>query len=411
MPEKDHLKDLIELLLSNRIASGQMRELAQAMDDPAFMEGLDAVLRDSYYQHGDTTGDSMEDALKYMEVLRQRMQTVPPKRPARLFYMTSWVPAARWTVAALLLLAVSGAAYWYSIRKNTPPGETALVPHFGGEVQPGGNKAILTLGDHSTITLDDAQNGQLASQGGSSVIKKGGALLYNAVGKDTGRPGNPAPAIIYNTITTPAGGQYRLVLADGTAVWLDSKSSIRFPTAFHGGSRDVEVTGQVYLEVAPYPGKPFNVRVKDQVAEVLGTRFNINAFDNEQGIKTTLADGALRVRQGDHTLLLHPAEQAREDARGSLELVRKPDMAETFAWKDGLFHFSGTDIASIMRQVARWYDVDIRYDEAVQGSFVADIPRNVPLSQVLQLLELTGHVHFRIDGKKIIVSLNKQSTM
>jgi transmembrane sensor len=426
MPERDRFRDLIELLLSNRITPGEMRELAEGLEHPALAEGLDAVLKDSYYQHADTAEERIEEALRYLETIRAGMEArvlgdspaneAPPGNEATPARKIIRFPLTRWAAAALVLLSLGGAAYFFSIKKNTSPQPSALVRHFGGDVKPGGNKAILTLGDQSTITLDDAQNGQLASQGGSNIIKKGGTLLYaagntgNATGPGTAAmrgnatsPGNDT-ALVYNTITTPAGGQYQLVLADGSRVWLDSKSSIRFPTTFNRNSREVDVTGQVYLEVAAHPGKPFRVRVKDQVVEVLGTRFNINAFDNEGGIKTTLAEGAVRVLEGNKTLLLHPGEQARAIGKNNLEWVPHPDMEETLAWKDGLFHFDGTDIAVIMRQMARWYDLDIEYKDTVQGSFVADIPRNVPLSQVLQLLELTGHVHFRIDGRKIIVS-------
>lgn len=392
MPDRDRFRDLIERLLSNRITPGEMRELAEGLDHPVFAEELDAVLEDSFYQHADTQEERIEEALGYLETLRQRMEAPPAKKVIRF-------RVVRWAAAAIVLLALGGATYFFSTPKNTPPPISALTRHFGGEVQPGGNKAILTLGDQSTIALDDAQNGQLASQGSSSIIKKDGTLRYAAAGHSAGKD----TAAVFNTITTPAGGQYRLVLADGTEVWLDSKSSIHFPVAFNGNTRNVDVTGQVYLEVAAHPGKPFFVRVQDQVVQVLGTSFNINAFDNEGGIKTTLAAGAVRVQEANNTLLLHPGEQARATGKGRLELVPHPDMPETLAWKDGLFHFDGTGIGAIMRQVARWYDVDIEYKGAVQGSFVADIPRSVPLTQVLQLLELTGHVRFRIADRKIIV--------
>jgi transmembrane sensor len=404
MPGSDRLKDLLELFLSNRISPRQLQEVKAAMDDHAFAEGLDKVLKDSYYHHADTREDSLEDAVLYLRALKEKMQlagddkTSPlERRPGRPAIRRLLI---RLSAAAVFLLAIGSTVYFYTTRKATPlaPG-TANVSHFGGDVQPGGNKAILTLGDQSTITLDESPNGQLASQGGARILKKGNALRYDVAGV--------GDDLVYNTVTTPAGGQFQLVLADGTGVWLDSKSSIRYPTNFNGSSREVTVTGQVYLEVAAHPNKPFRVKVGPQVVEVIGTKFNINAFDNEPGIRTTLADGAVKVHLGNSELLLHPAQQAAVDEKGNLELVSHPDMEETLAWKDGSFHFSGADIAVIMRQITRWYDVEIEYKDQIPGAFVADIPRNVPLSQVLQLMELTGHVHFKIEGKKIIVSRMK----
>jgi ferric-dicitrate binding protein FerR (iron transport regulator) len=412
MPGSDRLKDLLELFLSNRITPQQLQELKAAMDDPAFTEGLDNVLKDSYYHHADTRQDSLGDAVLYLQALKKRMQPAglppetqhpgrpPEKRPAirRLLI--------RLSAAAVFILAI-GATIYTATKKTGPASGAASASHFGGDVKPGGNKAILTLGDQSTITLDESPDGQLASQGGARILKDGNALRYDAAGGAANAAGS-SNAAVYNTVTTPAGGQYQLVLADGTAVWLDSKSSIRYPTNFNGSSREVTVTGQVYLEVAARPNKPFRVKVGPQVVEVIGTKFNINAFDNEPGIKTTLADGAVNIHLGNSELLLHPAEQAAVDEKGNLRLVAHPDMEETLAWKDGVFHFSGTDIAVIMRQITRWYNVDIEYKDPIPGAFVADIPRNVPLSQVLQLLELTGHVHFKIEGKKIIVSGTKR---
>ncbi len=448
MPGSDHFKDLLEGFLSNRISPQQLQELQAAMDDHAFVEGLDKVLKDSYYHHADTREDSLEDAVLYLGALKEKMRLagddeasrqvryesdLPDFRPTERSPGPSYEPSPerrpgrpairrlliRLSAAAVLLLAIGSTVYFYTTRRATPlaPG-TANVSHFGGDVQPGGNKAILTLGDQSTITLDESPNGQLASQGGARILKNGNALRYDAAGagnvqaaggskaagdsKTAGGTNKNVP--VYNMVTTPAGGQFQLVLADGTGVWLDSKSSIRYPTSFNGSSREVTITGQVYLEVAAQPNKPFRVKVGPQVVEVIGTKFNINAFDNEPGIRTTLADGAVRIHLGNSELLLQPAQQAALDEKGNLELVSHPDMEETLAWKDGSFHFSGTGLAVIMRQITRWYDVEIEYRDQVPGAFVADIPRNVPLSQLLQLLELTGHVHFKIEGKKIIVS-------
>jgi len=302
----------------------------------------------------------------------------------------------RWAAAAALIGMVGGAAWFFAEKNKGRPTPLTRAQRFGNDVQPGGNKAILVLGDQSAIALDDAKNGELASQGGSKIVKKDGAILYNKMaGKDT--------ALVYNTISTPSGGQYRLTLADGTKVWLDSRSSIHFPATFRGQHREVDITGQAYLEIAANARQPFIIKAKGQQVQVLGTSVNINAFEEDGGVTTTLAEGAVKVREAGSTLLLKPGQGAQMDGKGNLGLIPHPDMEETLAWKEGLFHYNGAGITTIMNQLARWYGVEIIYQDKIPGSFVADIPRDVPVSKLLTLLELTKHVRFTIEGKKIIV--------
>jgi ferric-dicitrate binding protein FerR (iron transport regulator) len=277
------------------------------------------------------------------------------------------------------------------------PGKRASPPVVAvhtRDVLPGGNKAILVLADKTTISLDSASSGTVATQGQSNVFKSGHSLVYEPTERVA-----PDTAMLFNTVITPTGGQYHLVLSDGTKVWLDSRSSLQFPPAFGKGSREVKMTGQAYFEVADNPAHPFLVHVGDRTVSVLGTKFNINAFPEEGMVKTTLAEGSVKVQSEGHVLLLHPGQQAME----SRQLVEHPDMEETLAWKEGLFRFNNATLPAVTRQLTRWYGVDFIYKDSVRASFVGDVPREVPLSRVLRLLELTKHVRFDINNKTITI--------
>jgi ferric-dicitrate binding protein FerR (iron transport regulator) len=276
---------------------------------------------------------------------------------------------------------------------------------------------MLTLADGRTITLDDVQNGILTKEGNTAVSKKDGIVMYHSPAGDA----QPAAIISYNTLTTPRGGQYQLVLPDGSKVWLNAASSIKYPTAFTGNERKVEVTGEGYFEVAKNASMPFHVQVNNMDVEVLGTHFNINGYSDEPSIRTTLLEGSVKVRQWsmvngqlktENEALLKPGEQAALAGTHSpltthhspLTIDHSPNTEEVMAWKNGLFQFQDASIESIMRQVARWYDVQIEYKGKINNEFIGKIPRHVPVSSVLNILESTGWVHFTIVGKKIIVA-------
>ena len=300
-------------------------------------------------------------------------------------------------IAAIFLIALTGATTWFFIGRKPAETITNAKETQANDVRPGGNYATLTLSDGSKIILDSASNGILANQGTTQITKlANGKLKYES--------DLATRNVLYNTMSTPTGGQYRLTLPDGTEVWLNAASSITYPVAFAGNERNVSITGEVYFEVRKNAAKPFKVKVKEQVIEVLGTHFNVNAYDNEDAIKTTLAEGAVKVRSGNNFMVLQPGQQARHEKSGQLKLIAEPDMEETFAWKDGLFRFNGSGIETIMKQAARWYGVEVVYKDKIDEAFVAEIPRNVNLSKLLELLELTKQVHFNIEGKAVIVT-------
>lgn len=330
--------------------------------------------------------------------------------PTKTNILLLWL---RTMAAAIVLVLLSGIVYQL-FKKTNPPAVLSQKERFKNDVQPGTDKAILKLADGSIITLDSSAKGELAIQGRQEITGKDGALYYNKMASGI-------DSVLYNEVITPAGGQYRLILADGTKVWLDALSSIHFPISFPGAIREVEITGQVYFEVAPShsPGggekkQPFIVHIIPSKGgkaaggqvEVLGTHFNINAFDDES-IKTTLVEGKVKVSSmiNSKWAMLNPGQQAIFGQSGKSPdiMIQTPDMQEVLAWKDGLFYYNGADIETIMQQVSRWYGVQVYYKDVPKEKFVAEIPRTVPLSTLLSLLELTKQVHFKIEGKTITV--------
>jgi transmembrane sensor len=312
-------------------------------------------------------------------------------------FFTWWIMYR--SAAAILILSL--ACYWvYTLQLKKDKPVVVAVPASQpetNEVLPGSNKAMLTLGDGSLISLDDARNGEVASQGGTQISKlANGQVVYNAAVK--------ADEILFNTLTTPRGGQFKLTLPDGSNVWLNSSSSIRYPTAFAGKERKVQVTGEAYFEIAHDASKPFLVSVNDMDIRVLGTHFNVNAYNDEAAVKTTLLQGSVSLSKAGIATLLRPGQQAQLGSAGNFKLVDDVDVDEVVAWKNGYFSFTKADLQTVMRQIARWYDVDITYEGAVPDrQFGGKIGRNSNISEVLKILQETK-VNFRIVGKKIIVT-------
>jgi len=276
------------------------------------------------------------------------------------------------------------------------------------DARPGGNKAVLTLADGSIIILDSASNGMLSQQGNSQVQKlDNGLLAYTVNGKQI----TEKDAAFYNTISTPRGGQYQVTLSDGTMVWLNAASSIRFPVVFAGADRKVEITGEVYFEVAKNKNMPFKVKANASEIEVLGTHFNVNAYNDEASIKTTLLEGMVKVTVptlagNQQPKFLQPGQQSSINKEGRIQVFDDADTEEVMAWKNGRFQFKSSDLRSILRQIARWYDVDIEYKGNVDLHFTGQLTRNQNVSKVFEKLVLTDEVrvHFEVDGKKVIVS-------
>ncbi|HVK49274.1 MAG TPA: FecR domain-containing protein [Pseudobacter sp.] len=314
----------------------------------------------------------------------QGNRTVPMFRRFRL----GWA-------AAILLAAGIGGYLWF---EQHSPGQQASHRQEQQDAFPGTTKAVLTLSDGRHIMLDSASNGELALEGNTSVINNNGTITYS---------GKTAPIQIYNTITTARGQQSPpLTLSDGTKVWLNALSSIHFPVAFTGDTRLVEITGEAYFEVAGDARKPFLVRVNDMEVNVLGTRFNVNAYPDEAFIGTTLLDGSVRVsvsKKNGQELVLSPGSQAQV-LGGNIKLAKEVDLDQVIAWKNGQFNFNQTDLQAVLRQLSRWYDIDMKFEgEPPVRSFRGKITKDLQLSEVLKVLEEVD-VKFRIEGRTLIVT-------
>lgn len=304
-----------------------------------------------------------------------------------------------WRVAAsVLLLIVAGYfAFQWQFQNDS---ELMAIK----DLSPGHEKATLELANGVQILLDTAHNGTIPQQGNTQVSYDGGHLAYLANGT--------ADSLLYNTISTARGGRYNVTLADGTRVWLNAESSLNYPTAFAANVRDVVLTGEAYFEVAKDKQKPFRVLVDEMTVEVLGTHFNINAYEEEGEVRTSLVEGSVRVTSAVEEQLLTPGQQARLVEDGRISLAEGGEViSQALAWKDGMFRFEEADIYSIMRQVGRWYDADIQYEGDMQELYFAiDISRRDNVSTLLSSMELTELVHFEIleDKKQNRIILVKE---
>ena len=314
-----------------------------------------------------------------------------------------------WVAAFLLLLAGIG-GYLLLIRKaDSSPAAVAEKP---ADIPPGKEGAVLTLADGRHVVLDSLGNGVIATQNGAKLLLQNGALSYAK------EAGSIAP--VYNTLTTPKGRQFQLILPDGTKVWLNAASSLRYPTVFSGGNREVAVTGEAYFEVAHDKTKPFIVNIPPSTGggriEVLGTQFNVNAYFNEAAVKTTLVEGSLRIVKSEtangnpQSAILKPGEQAVLVAhlpagrQGSpLTIDHSPDVDKAVAWKKGFFNFEDASLEEVMRQLERWYDIEVVYEKNIPDiRFGGKMSNDVSLSGLLKSLQ-EMEVHFRIEGRKLIV--------
>jgi len=314
------------------------------------------------------------------------------------------------SIAAMILLAITTGIYFYSNR-TIQEEEQFVEISVKNDILPGNNKAILTLADGSKISLDDAKNGLLASEGNIAITKtENGEIVYekNNLEKNRGLLNHS----FINKIQTPKGGKYQVRLPDGSKVWLNSASTLSYPTAFTGTERKVKLKGEAYFEIASNKKIPFRVETDGQIVEVLGTHFNINSYDDEDFTKTTLLEGSVKVILNSKsdvlgkTRMLKPGEQSLTNSSQSGIRIENADTEKAVAWKNGYFKFKNTPIQQIMREVERWYDVELVYEGTMPtDEFTGFISNEVNISGVLKILEQSGGVKFSVKGKKIKVKM------
>ena len=344
-----------------------------------------------------TENDLNNSELPEQMLLEFRQKWLKPAAPVHKINFTQKIMRA-----AAIIIGISLIGAVYLLFFNKPKQETVASQYqkFKSDVAPPANtKAVLTLADGSRISLDSISNGTLAVQGKMNVVKQAdGLIVYQ---------GAAAKTIGYNTLTVPKGSKpMKLLLVDGSQVWLNVASSITYPTAFTGKERRVKINGEAYFEVAKNPGMPFYVTHQDVNVKVLGTHFNVNTYDDEKEIKITLLEGAVHVSKGNENSVLKPGQQAEVNNSSSdagIKVLNDVNEEEVMAWKNGRFYFNGADIKTIMRQIEKWYNVDVEFHSDIKYSFVANISRTKNVSELLNILQLTDLVHFEINGNKIIV--------
>jgi transmembrane sensor len=313
-----------------------------------------------------------------------------------------WSPMLKIAAAAAILIFCTVGIYTV-LHQETKQHQQIAQEQAAPDIAPGGNQAILTLSNGRQIRLNNKQSGQVASQAGKAVMISGNGQLSYTNGRG---PGWQPAELVYNTLTTPLGNHRNMTLADGTEVSLDAGSSITYPVVFDKKERSVSITGQVYFKVRHNAAWPFNVKVKATTIQDIGTEFNINAYDDEPQVKTTLIAGSVKVNTVNQQALLEPGEQASTSANQGEIKVATVDTEPVIAWKDGLFIFKDEDFKAAMRQVSRWYNVTVIYDPSAPADFIPGgwVSRAKNISEVLKIMELTGNVHFKVEGRRITVT-------
>ncbi|PTS96403.1 hypothetical protein DBR11_19185 [Pedobacter sp. HMWF019] len=301
-------------------------------------------------------------------------------------------------IAAAVFILVSAAVLFFH-----NPAKTDISIKTGytiNDIDPGTDKAILTLANGKQLTLEGTKKGLLAKEGNSKIFKTAdGHIAYNS-GKAS------AALAVLNKLETPKGGQFMLMLPDGTRVWLNSASTLIYPTAFIGKERKVKLIGEAYFEVAKNKKKPFMVTSGTQIIEVLGTHFNINSYPDEQSIKTSLLEGSVKVTNGNSLVqkVLKPGEESVMQKSDGAIAVNQADVEDAVAWQQGYFLLKNEDLQMIMRRISRWYDVRVVYKGSIPvKQFGGMISRSKKISEILKLLESTGSVHFKVEGKEVTV--------
>ncbi len=342
---------------------------------------------DTWDEH--THGNKMSMQAEMKRVINKRVA-----KSNQIFVINKY----RWVAVASLLL-ILGAGYFFinKIKDYKQPviSGTRNTEEYKNDADPGRQGAILTLNNGQKILLDSAGNGSLGLQGSSAIIKKNGQISYADDKK--------SDDVVYNTMSTPNGRQYHLVLADGTKVWLNAASSITFPTAFRGKERKVMTEGEVYFEVAQDHFKSFIVTNGEVQIRVVGTHFNVNGYKDQGDVQVTLLEGSVNVGIADLSKEMTPMQQAQINEK-DIKIIKNANVDVVMAWKNGFFKYEGVDLEIILKQLSRWYNVEVVYKKKVEDLFYAEIPRSTKLSDALRALELTGKVKFEISGKNIIVS-------
>lgn len=387
--EKKEFKELYQLWLQGKMTSKEWTVFREAVVDMKNDSGLDLLIE------ADLNNNEFKSVLsdQQMKLAYNRILEKVDKKPSKSGIVNFFSNAGKWQLAAAasVIIVLSISLWIYNAGPDTDKSKTSKNSDLATDIAPGGNKATLTLADGKTIVLSNAKKG---------IVIDAGKLSYN----DGTSLREATSAVTKNNlmkISTPKGGQYELILPDGSKIWLNAASTLKFPKTFSGQpARIVELSGEAYFEVSKDKKSPFRVRSAGQEVEVLGTHFNVNAYHDEANIKTTLLEGKVKV---NGAAILNPDEEAVV-ADGKIK-INRVNAQEAIAWKNGEFRFNDEELGAIMRKIARWYNLEISYEhENMQTQlFGGTITKFGNVSDVLRMLELTGGVHFKLEGRRIIV--------
>jgi transmembrane sensor len=372
----------------------------KTMDKASFMEAYQLLYEEINKHPAEALAPGFKDQLeRRLDLLEAEKNFLPENLASATLNNKTVAMRRKWwnyAAAAILLFFVAGYFLFSNTKKHPSiPQQPVAEQPVKKDIPAGRQGAILTLSNGQRIILDSAGNGELAKEAGVRVIRKGGELSYG---------GNTAE-ILYNQVVTPKGRKWQLTLSDGTKVWLNAASSVRYPISFVGKERIVEVSGETYFEVAPDKNRPFKINIEGKgKIEVLGTHFDVNAYDDEDAIRTTLLEGSVKMIRAGSTRVLSPGQQAiLANGTEDIKVINDANIDEVMAWRNGRFIFGDMDLKSIMRQLTRWYDVDVVYEGEVPAIRIGGIIHNdVYLSTVMEFLGENG-VHYKIEGKKITI--------
>lgn len=386
METPPYFQNLFQKYLDNRCSPAEVDELLAYLKTGGFDELYAA-------QAADLGSKTFPDDPALRARLEERLKRILAAQPGSVRRMFPWKRVA---VAVAVVVAITFGAYFLVFNHTKKQQETVPLVVRTDIKAPAINRATITLAGGQKIFLDSAAGGTLAKQNNVDIIKLGdGQIAYQGAAAET----------VYNVLSNPRGSKViDVTLADGSRVWLNAESSLRYPAAFAGKERNVELTGEAYFEIAKNATMPFHVKVKDIQVEVLGTHFNVMAYPDEKTINTTLLEGSVKIKKGNSNKLLKPGEQAVVMPNGDVQVKTDVDLEETLAWKNGFFQFNRAGTEAIMKQVARWYDVEVGYEGKITArSFSGIVNRSSNVSEVMKIMERAG-IRFRVEGKKIILT-------
>ncbi|HEV8083696.1 MAG TPA: FecR domain-containing protein [Chitinophagaceae bacterium] len=381
-------KELLEKYKCGNLSLLEKKEFSSMLKSGLYEKELEEAIDTDWNTDLKNLSDPETLELIYQQILisKDKIAKVVPIKKVNPF---------RWKVAAaILIITLGGGTYFFFNKSHTH--QIADTKNILNDIKaPASNKAMITLGNGKQILLDSAADGTLATEKDVNIIKQGdGQIVYKG----------SASEVSYNTLTNPRGSKViNLTLADGSKVWLNAESSLKYPTAFIGNERKVEITGEAYFKIAHNPAMPFKVKKDEAEITVLGTHFNVNAYTDEVDMKVTLLEGSVRITKTNNVQMLLPGQQASIN-ENKITLNKNVDLEQVMAWKNGRFQFEGANIKEVMREISRWYNVEVVYEgKPDEQHFRGGVSRDVEASKVFKMLETTGAVHFKIEGNKIVV--------